>query len=302
MKKKVTEKKINTSNEFELCYIRHKYLRKLTKTPKEKDMAPYYWIVDNISKNTFFTYKNLFQLVGFESEDLVNIGKIHLVSFLGLFSLESMPERYKSFVSTFSRVEIKNPKENDILNKNKADFTMFLKQRMEDVVRVCRQKARNIKGGLTEEYHVFYGPNKPPKLLEGLVDNYEKMGFKKMDLASFRAVRKKTKFPHSNIIKFGKNYYICVPIDQKNLNVADFAGADMDPNDNIHNMTPEKIFFGVEEKGYWEDKQVEFDSYSRNKKVRTIRRFIESNSSNSSYKEELRAARKLLRSMGAPLV
>ena len=40
-------------------------------------------------------------MVGLELDDVINIANVHLVSFLGLFSLESMPEKYKEFVKKF---------------------------------------------------------------------------------------------------------------------------------------------------------------------------------------------------------
>ena len=83
-----SEKKIRTSDDFELCYLRHQYFRRVKYNPTEQEMAPYMGIVANLTKNTFFTYFNLFKAVGMYQDDILNIGRVHLVSFLGLYSLE----------------------------------------------------------------------------------------------------------------------------------------------------------------------------------------------------------------------
>lgn len=294
---KADKRKIHCKNEFELCYLRHQYFRRVKYNPTEKEMKPFMQIASHLAKNTFFTYRNLFHLVGFESEDVINIANVHLVSFLGLFSLESMPEKYKEFVKAFNEVQDRDPEERDFLNKNQAIFTLFLKQRMEDVVRVCRQKARNIKGLPTEECYYYYGPKKPPKLLRDLIKNYEKLGFRKLDTAIYKSIKKKVSSFTGSTFAFGDNYYIAVPLDKKSLSINDFDGADMSPYDNIHNMNPEEIYFASEDKDTWEQKQQEFDNKSMNTKVNIVRNFIKTNRNKVEFREEIRVAKRLLREL-----
>jgi hypothetical protein len=293
-----TKKKIHSKNEFELCYLRHQYIRKVDYNPTEKEMAPYLHIVKNLAKNTFFTYKNLFHLVGMESEDLINIGQMHLVSYLGLFSLEKMPDRMDNFYFAHKAKYKKTPGYYDYLNKNKANFTLFLKQRMEDVVRVCRQKARNIRGLPTEEFYAYAGPKEPPKILRNLVEGYEKYGYKKIDVATYKSIKKQAK-PEGNIFQFNNLWYVAVPVEHKSLSLVDFAGAGMDPYDNIHNMTPEQVLFHRQDNEEFETRKQEFESFSDTKKKRKIKDFIQANKNNPLFAEEVKVARKLLKEMGA---
>lgn len=294
---KADKKKIHCKNEFELCYLRHQYFRRVKYNPSEKQMQPFMQIAAHLAKNTFFTYRNLFHMVGFESEDVINIANVHLVSFLGLFALESMPEKYNEFVKTFNEVQDRNPEEKDLLNKNQAIFTLFLKQRMEDVVRVCRQKARNIKGLPTEECYYYYGPKKPPKLLRNLIKNHEKLGFRKLDTAVYKSIKKKVGSVTGSTFIFGDNYYIAVPLDKKSLSLDDLNGADMNPYDSIHNMNPEEIFFSSEERYGWERKQEEFDNKPSFAKANIVRNFIKANRNRMEFREEVRTARKLLKEL-----
>ena len=294
---KAGEKKIHSRNEFELCYLRHQYLRKTTHNPSKEEMQPYMAIAKHMAKNTFFTYRNLFHLVGFESEDIVNIANVHLVSFLGLFSLDKLPEKYKDFVAIYKLNNSKEPGPEDILNKNKASCTSFMKQRMEDVVRVCRQKARNIKGLPTEEFFFYCGVAKPPKILRNLAENYEKYGYRKLDTAVYKSIRKKARPEDGRIFRFNGKYYVAVLVAQKSLAIEDLNGADMNPYDSIHNMDPEEVLFSLESNTTWEARQEEFENNSRSKKASIIKKFIEENRENEKYKEELRTAKKLLKTL-----
>lgn len=291
------KKKIHSRNEFELCYLRHQYLRRVDYNPSKEDMKPYLDIVSNLASKTYFTYRNLFRMIGFELEDVVSIGQIHLVSFLGLFSLEKLPEKYKDFVTVFEGKHERSPEAQDVSDKNRANLTMFLKQRMEDVVRVCRQKARNIKGLPTEEYYVYCSKNEPPKMLRDLIDNYEKLGFRKLDLAVYRAIRKRVRDVDGPAFKFNGYWYVCVHLEHKNLELVDFSGAGYDPYDNIHNMNPEEILFSKESNKRWSAEQEKFEAKTLERKVRMIKKFINTNKTNPLFKEELRVARRLLKEM-----
>lgn len=294
---KAGERKIHCRNEFELCYLRHKYLRRVTYNPTPEEMKPFMEIATRLAKNTHFVYRNLFYLVGLEQEDIINIAKVHLVSFLGLYAIENLKDKYKEFVKTFIRVQEKAPEAADIQDKNQAIFTLFLKQRMEDVVRVCRQKARNIKGLPTEECYYYCGPNKPPKVLRELVKNYEKLGFKKLDTAVYKSIKKKAGTVYGSTFRFNGNYYIAVPLDKKRLSIEDLSGANMNPHDNLHNMNPEEVYLASEEENLWEKRQEEFQEKPDSVKAGIIKKFIRKYRSKPMYKEEVKTAKRILKGL-----
>lgn len=294
---KAEKRKIHSRNEFELCYLRHQYFRRVKYNPTVEEMKPFSHIVSYMSKNTFYTYKNLFYIVGLELEDVVNIGNVHLTSFLGLYSLENTPEKYKEFVTKFISIQGQSPEEGDVLDKNRANFTLFLKQRMEDVVRVCRQKARNIKGLPAEEYYYYYGSKKPPKILRELIKNHEKFGFRKLDTSIYKSVKKKIGLIFGNVFIFDNNYYVAVPIEQKTLRIEDFVGADLNPCDSLHNMNPEEIVFSIEANAIWEQRHKEFKSKAPKDKAEIIRNFIKLNKKNTMFKKEIQTARKMLKDL-----
>lgn len=292
---KASKRKIHSKNEFELCYLRHKYFRKVKFNPTKEEMLPFNHISSRLAKNTFFRYQPLFQQVGFEFEDILNIANVQLVSFLGLFSLQKMPDKHKEFIKTFKKIQEKEPEFRDILDKNQANFTLFLKQRMDDVVRICKQKAKNIKGLPYEEYNYYRGPKKPSKNLREFIKNYEKLGFKKIDYVAFKAARKKLGLINTLIFNLDKQYYLAVPIEKKNLSMDDFCGANLDPYDNTHNMTPEELYSLEEESTKWGNKIKEFNNKNNNIKTNIIRNFINKNKNNKNFVSEIKTARNMLK-------
>jgi len=290
--------KISSRNEFELCYIRHRYFRRSNYNPTPEEMAPYLPIIKNLAWKTLSVHSGLFYMIGFEREDLVNIGMIHLVSFLGLFSMEMLPDKYKEFVEKFILEHNDPPEEDDVVDKNRANFTIFLKQRFKEVVRICRQKARNVTGTALEVFQPLYGPNKPPMNLEILVDKYDLFNFRKMDLDVFKTIRKKAKAYGKLAFRHEKTWYILVPVRQKILEAKDFSGADLDPRDNIHNMNPEKLLSHLEENDKWDRKKRIFKRKSIEEKQRILQRFIRKNKNVPMFAEEVKTARRTLNRMG----
>jgi hypothetical protein len=167
---------------------------------------------------------------------------------------------------------------------------MFLKQRMEDLVRITRQKIRNIKGLLADEYLVFYGPNRPPEARHELPKHYRSLGFKKLDVAIFKSLKRKIKDQEGPVFEINGLYYVTVPVAHRNLTIYDLQGAGLDPYESIHNMNPEEIMVQIDTERQYQ-RWYAAPQEERNKK---IREFISANKDNPLYTEEVKTARKLI--------
>lgn len=291
------KRKISSKDDFELCYLRHQYLRKSKGNPTVEEMAPYIKIVENLSRNTFFTYYNIFKTVGMYLDDVTSIGQVHLVSFLNLFTLEQMEEKMDAWVLKWL---LKNngvhPEAKDFLQQNKANFSLFYKQRMEDLVRICKQKLRNIKGQSSEEYLSFAGTGKLPRDITKLIKEHEEYGFKKVDLPTFKSIRKKANVKNNVMaFKFGESWYVSFPIPQRELEIEDLIVSEVNPYLNTHNRRPDQVL---------NDNEVEkfttiFNNKTDNKKMLILKKFIAKNRNKSEYRKEVYTARKLLKTIGA---
>jgi hypothetical protein len=294
-------RKIHSKNEFELCYIRHQYLRRVKYNPTDKEMTPYKAIIRKLSQRTFYTYPKLFHIVGMTADDVHAIGTIHLVNFLGLFEITPTKnvDKYNSFVENFNKKHNLKVTDEDILGKNKAILTLFLKQRLGDLIRICKQKAKNIKGLRVDEFVAFYGPLSPPEDPQKLLEDNAAYGYKKCDNRLFRAYRKKVKAEPGETFQFAGNWYVPVPITQRSLMWEDLEGAGFDPRDNEHNLNPEQALLEKHEE-IRIDKQIKmFKTSSKEDKAKTIMEFVEKNADNPNFKDEIITARKMLRTLGA---
>ena len=313
-------KKIRTSEDFELCFLRHQYFRRVKYNPTEAEMQPYMYIVLNLTKNTFFTYVNLFKSVGLELDDVVNIGRVHLVSFLGLYSLENNEKKKKELTLKYLVDKEREPTEAELSQKDRANFTCFFKQRMEDVVRVCRQKSRNVSGKVVEEYQVFCSANKPPRYPQKLVREYQELGYKKIDFYVFKSVRKKADVEHDALMfEFGGLWYVAIAVEQHGLEIEDVVGSEANPYTNEHNGTPDELYAELPIKGIpWsaalnngdeifemtkEEKENDhykhlFEERSDNRKRAVLHKFIAKNKNLVQYREEVLTARSILRTLG----
>ena len=290
-------RKISSKDDFELCYLRHQYLRKAKGNPTAEEMAPYMYIVENLSRNTFFTYYSLFKTVGMYVEDVASIGQVHLVSFLNLFALEKMEAKQDEWVIKWLlKHKSVQPEPKDFLQQNRANFSIFYKQRMEDLVRICKQKLRNIKGQQTEEYVSFVGNSPLPKYPTKLIKDYKEYGFKKIDFPTLKSIRKKANVK-SNVtaFQFGDSWYVCFPIPQRDLRIGDLIVSDVNPYSNLYNKRPDQIY------SYKEENELEelFNNKPNNKKVLILKKFIAKNRNKREYNKEVSTARKLLKTIGA---
>jgi len=177
-----------------------------------------------------------------------------------------------------------------------------MKQRMNDIIRIFRQKAKNIKGLKVDEYIAFYGSNPPPEDIFKLLDDNQAYGFKILDGVAFKAIKKKTKTEIGETFQFAGSYYVSVPLEQRNLTLLDLVGAGLDPHENYHNMNPEKILQDREQEIRFDKKARVFQNSSNEEKAKTIFDFIEKNEGNPTFQEEIAIAKKFLRNLGPEYV
>ena len=286
------DKKIKTSEDFELCYMRHQYLRRVKFNPTEDDMKPFMYIVTNLTRHTYHNFSQLFKIIGMYDEDVINIGRIHLVSFLGLYALDQNAVKKAEFEDVFERRNFKKPESADYLQKDRAIFSLFLKQRMEDLVRVCRQKARNVRGQVTEQHFVFFGRNKPPKNTRELLTRHREFEYHKLDYSIFKSIRKKADISADcNMFQFNSTWYVVVAVDQKGLAIDDLMNSNYNPYENYHTKKPDDLIMEKECERLCKGYGVKTDL----KKALILRQFVSRNKNDKKLSKEVSLARKLLR-------
>lgn len=103
---------------FELAYMRHTLFRR-SPNRTEEELAPFMPTVKSASKRAFFKWNSIFVGMGFETDDLINVGRVYLVSFLHHYAYETDQ------------------------TKQIRLFTAYLNQRYGEFAKICYKKAQN---------------------------------------------------------------------------------------------------------------------------------------------------------------
>ena len=290
------EEKISSNDEFELCYLRHQYIRKSKHNPTEAEMQPYRWIINNFVGNSLYVYGPLLIAVGIGREDLTSIAQMQLVSYLGLFSMDHNETKRKEFTDVFRYQKLKDPLEKDFLDKDKAAFTCFLKQRMEDVIRVCRQKSKNINGKVLEEYTCFSGPVTPPKNPRDILKDHYSYGYKSLNAIAFKKIRKHANVENdASLFQHDGLWYVAFAMEYLPLTFDEILGSGHTPWENAHNMGPLELI----EENEFNSLTTRFEGLSVTQKIRKLKGFLQTHSHSKYFKKEIRTAKATLRKLGA---
>jgi hypothetical protein len=111
------EGKVTYQDDFELVYLRHQIFRR-TPTPADmsvvEELLPY---IKRAATKAFFKFKGIFTPMGFSESDLLNIGRVHTLSYL---------HNYADSEDSTSNIRL---------------FTEFLNQRFAELAKLAGKKA-----------------------------------------------------------------------------------------------------------------------------------------------------------------
>lgn len=182
----IDEKKINSIDYFELVYLRHRYFRK-SANPDPRRLAEFEEMICNISDNIYYRNVIIFKNVGFESDDLRNIGRVNTVSFIHMSGLKENPNLMKAFIedhkSKFGQES--EPSKKDIFLRECYNLSRFLKQRLHEVASFCEIKNTNIIVSKNKKIYFIGNPSKNPSD-ESLLMAAANLGFKRITEVQFK--------------------------------------------------------------------------------------------------------------------
>jgi hypothetical protein len=141
-------KRISHRDEFELSYLRWRYLLR-TENPAAEVLEKYKKAAYKSAKESYRDHENIYKASGMEPEDVCNIALVHLVSYLGIYSLQYVKEVNAKFSESFAVTVGREPTLAEVAKEDLSNMICFISQRMNDLIRICKQKNRNITGELS---------------------------------------------------------------------------------------------------------------------------------------------------------
>lgn len=236
----IDEQKLKSSDFFELVYLRHRYFRKST-NPDPKRLASFEEMICNISDKIYLRNIEIFKTVGFEMDDMRNIGRVHTVSFFSMSGLKENPEKMEKFIARHKKVkgEKSMPTERDIFLKECYDLSRFLNQRLQEVAKFAKTKNASIRG--TRSFKRFYvgDPSKSPEDLD-LFHDPAVYGYKKITQAQFKKeVKENNAKGKLQFLNKEKQMVRAVYIKGSYLTHEDIDDTELDPRNTSFYRNPE---------------------------------------------------------------
>lgn len=240
--------KLNIKDNFELVYIRHRYFRKST-NPEPQRLAQFEEMIRNISNKIYARNINIFKTVGLEMDDLINIGRVHTVSFISMCGLKENSHLMKEFIIQHKKLKGKNstPTERDIFLKECYNLGKFLNQRLQEVATFSDRKNSNIRGTKSEKVF-FVGDSSQNPSDEELLLDCKKHGYKKIAKSDFKKMAKENGVTGQKMFKNKENQVVrAVYLRGSFLKKEDVEESYIDPSNSIYNQNPEDVLI-IQEK------------------------------------------------------
>jgi len=233
--------RINSSDYFELVYLRHRYFRK-SQNPSPGRLEQFEEMLCNIANKVYIRNIALFKTVGFEIEDMRNIARVHTVSFIHMSGLKENPELMENFTVQHKKKygEESEPGKMDIFRKEAYNLARFLDQRLTEVARFSRNKSKNIRGTVSEKLFFVGDPLANPTDDE-LYYSPETYGYKKITEVDWKKITETNdEKGNRNFIDNGGKRVRAVYIQGSFLKYQDIEDTYMDPGSSSFYRTPEE--------------------------------------------------------------
>lgn len=285
--------KLSSKDDFELVLFRWKYLNK-TKNPDKETMKKYETPARDVSRKMFAKFAPVFKSMGFELEDLHSIAMVHTVSFIGLFSLGSNPEKMESFVVKFTENNGFPPSQEDIEAKDMKDCYSFLTQRLKENALHTKRKLQMINGhrSFFRAFICDHDPGTVSQKRKILKSNTD--GFKEIDMVtaeSLAGTKKLTSMTKS--LPDGKILWITKHRSPQKVSV--ISDIYFDPT-RFLSSSPEEIMIDMENDLLDMKNKDRFDKMTIKNKRSALKRFLKNNSA-SDTKQERALAREMLKNL-----
>ncbi len=289
-------KKYNYKDDFEMLYLRHEYLTRCDKL-EGKFVEEYASIVHTTARIMYNKLYPNFNKVGFQRDDIVAITNMYMLGYMGLYSLRFNKEKRDKFTKTYKRRFGQKPTEQKIYAADRNDMINFLRQRIQHCSVVCARKARSII--VDEDRRAMFAEtaNSQPAAPEQLLESHKKLGYRKITKKEYKECKKKARELREQTVTDKDGFKIInVEILSRGMSHEDYLIL-FEKGQSLFSMNPEDVFISLENKEELEGFKAKFAATDIVRKKRILKRFINKNNGDKSYKKELTLARKMLKKL-----
>lgn len=292
----VKKGKVSHRDDLELVIMRWRYLLR-TENPPEEVFEQFRPIIKNVVNSVWRKFRYVFKVLGYEREDLYSLAQVHLVSYIGLFSLR-VPEKRERFRNTYKNKNgpDSEPSDFDYFKKDLSNFSLFLSQRLEEGAKIASNKNKYIRGtdGTVAAFRFENGYNEDIDDY-ALVKNPHFFGAKKLKRKEFKAL--KTQYGYMSggfTIKDNGSIIRIVEIVPRHLTEKDVENSPIGYINKYNNTNPEEALIIKESVVDFDEIKAYFSSFDTQKQVELLDEFVEDFRGDTSRLDEIKFARKEL--------
>ena len=286
----------NFKDDFELIYLRGDYITKISNYDTGS-LVHYKSTISTTAHMMFNKFRFAFEKVGFDINDILSVTNIYALAYMSIYSLKNNPQAMDKFIARYrsTRTSTSTP---SVLELDRIERNMiinFLRQKLHHCSIVCERKARNITVG-KETTVAFANTQKSIDAdLETIVRDYKKLGYRKIKKKELKEIKENSKRKLEQEMK-DENGFNVVEIQSYNrgLTYIDYRLIVDNIHSNIYNYDPEEAVLMMEESKNIESLKLKFGKLSPKERRTVLYKFINDNVGKSSYKQELKLARKLV--------
>lgn len=293
----MTNKQYNYLDDFELLMIRHDYINKI-KNPDPNWIKKFESTVNVVSFIMYNKLKPNFDKVGYDLDDIKILANCYMIGYMGLYSIERNEDIKQRILNSFAQRHNRQATQADLDKKERINLTTFLRQRLQHASILCARKARNITVGSDRRGIYAFTKDSIPATEELILEKGMELGYRSVTRQEFKelkAIAKSNKLPE--IIDHDGFKVLEIEILNDGISAYDYKFLFYYSDDDVYTVDPESLFISKEgdrELSYIKEK---FYGLSREQKRRYLYKFLKEFKSDPHYKQELKAARYMLKTI-----
>ena len=272
---------------FELTSIRWRYFIR-SENPSEQKIKEYEELVKTLCSSYFKKNKQMFLYAGIELDDLINIARIQVVSYLGCFSINSNPEIRERFTKRFIENNGRVPEQADYELVDRKYFNNFLTQRLSDLKNFTPYKIRGMTGSAIKAKY-FKGPSSIMPTDTQLLSNPKAVGYEKAFKKEVMALIKSLKLPQA------VESFVVENTRYKKVEVSQGLYSDDAQDKYVLTFFQNTDFLKSPLEMLEKKREVEYFDNLDKKKERKLKNFIAKNKNVRKMKEHVLLARDILK-------
>jgi hypothetical protein len=285
------DKMISTREQFELAYLRWRYFMRVENPPEEL-VKQYEKAAYMVARDAYRQNQDTMLYSGLELEDVMNISLVHLVSYLGCYSLQFSDIGKKKVANKRAKEEYS---EEEVKRKDLSNMIVFIQQRMKDLVRVFKQKNRNIMG--EKHVAVLYQliDVEIPCSDEDLLKSPHRYGYRRVPPSQYNEIKRKLgRYPEKGKFSVGDIKYRYVSSQTAPVWIEDYENYEsLSVFNQIDKVPPQEEQFELLKRYRMERLLDRYEKAPKKLKIKMLKR-VEKILSSKGMNKELELARRIL--------